>query len=149
MRIANIVAELNEEQVKGLVASEVSKSQKIKAMFESGMDVKEISGILGIRYNHAYNVIQNHIIVNEIEVVKQARAAGAKRVEIESLLLEGKSNIEVAKALKTTYNSVWKIKNELISAGKLENETPKVKVEITKEEEKTPVKKTKAKKEEK
>jgi hypothetical protein len=148
MRIATIVGErITEDRVALLAgAVELSKSARIKEMFEGGMDVKEISTVLGIRYNHAYNVIQNHVIVNGIEVEKKTRATSVKRVEIEALLLDGKTNMEVARTMRITYNAVWKVRNDLIKAGALEEEKPKIKVTITEEADKTVVEKKTTKK---
>ena len=100
------------KEIKSVVAdTAMNKSTKIKVLFEGGMDVKEIAAALGIRYNFAYNVLQNHIIMNDIEVDKASRGP-SKKDEIVKLLMEGKSIIEVCKETKTLYNYVWKIKNE-------------------------------------
>ena len=102
----------------------MSKSARIKELWDGGLGIKEISSAMGIIYNHSYNVIQNYILVNGIEVTRAARATGAKRMDIEAVLLEGKTNMEAAAQFKVAYNRVWKIKNDMIKAGLIE-ETPK------------------------
>lgn len=121
MRKVGAVLTMSTEEVL-VVASHVgTKSGKIKILFENGMDVKEIAAALDIRYNHVYNVLQNHIIVNEIEVVHEGRGTSAKRGEIEAMLRDGYKIIEVAKATKSVYNYVWKISQELNKKDKLED----------------------------
>ena len=89
----------------------MSKSAKVRALFDGGMDIKEISTLLGIRYNFAYNVLQNHVMMNDIQV--ETAHKDTKRDEIVSLLKEGKSLADVSRATKTNYNYIWKISKEL------------------------------------
>lgn len=108
MKIENVKVSNNlKVDVKKIVGSESSKSFKIKQLFELGLDVKEISTILSIRYNFAYNVISNHIVTNDIKVIKEQKES--KKDLVISLFLEGKTNIEISKQLKTNYNYVYKI----------------------------------------
>lgn len=103
-----------EEQAMVVASSGMNKSDKIKAMFEGGLDTKEISTLLGIRYNHAYNVVQNYCLVNGIDVEKSVRSTGGtKKAEIEAYLNSGASIMETAKATMNGYNRVWQIKNEM------------------------------------
>ena len=90
---------------------EMSKSAKVRQLFDGGLEIKEISTLLGIRYNFAYNVLQNHIIMNDIVVEKSER--NSKKDEIVALLKEGKSLADVSRATKTSYNYIWKINKEL------------------------------------
>jgi hypothetical protein len=100
-------------EVKKIVDSELSKSNKIKELFGLGLEVKEISLLLNIRYNFAYNVISNYVNVNSIEVVKEDKVN--KKDLIIGLYKKGLSNIEISKELKVNYNYVYKvIKDELI-----------------------------------
>jgi len=89
----------------------MSKSEKVRQLFNGGLEVKEIATLLNIRYNFAYNVLQNYVIVNDIQVTKVERET--KRDDIVKLLQEGKSLVEVCKATKSNYNYVWKINKEL------------------------------------
>ena len=102
-----------EEQAMIVAAEGMNKSDKIKALFEGGLDVKDISELLQIRYNHAYNVIQNYVIVNDIEVEKSARSVNAKRLEVIQILENGGKLIDAARATKSSYNYVWKISQDM------------------------------------
>ena len=102
-----------EEQAMIVAAEGMNKSDKIKALFEGGLEVKDIGELLKIRYNHAYNVIQNYIIVNDIEVEKSARSVNAKKLEVISILVNGGKLIEAARATKSSYNYVWKISQDM------------------------------------
>lgn len=105
---------MGQEEKEMIVRSEgMNKSDKIKALFEGGLEVKEISELLQIRYNHAYNVIQNYVIVNDIEVIKSERTVNAKRLEVIQILENGGKLIDAARATKSSYNYVWKISQEM------------------------------------
>ena len=96
----------------------LSKSAKVKALFDGGLEVKEIATALGIRYNFAYNVISNYIIVNEIEVETQRKAS--KKDAVWAMLDEGKTAKEIAIELKTNYNYVYKLRKEWIAQAAAE-----------------------------
>lgn len=109
------VKRISKNQVEAILKDEkLSKSAKIRALFDGGLEVKEIATLLNIRYNFAYNVLQNHIIQNDIKVEKSER--NSKKDEIIKLLNEGKSLVEVCKATKSNYNYVWKLNSELKAA---------------------------------
>jgi hypothetical protein len=110
-----LVEKVMETKEQGMVveAKDMNKSEKIKALFEGGLEVKQISLLLGIRYNHAYNVIQNHVIVNGIEVIKSERAGSPKKAEVVAILENGGKLIDAAKMTKSSYNYVWKVSQEL------------------------------------
>jgi DNA-binding CsgD family transcriptional regulator len=57
-------------------------------------------------------VVSNMVRMGDLEnhVVKEVKEN--KKDEIVKMLKEGKSNIEISKALKCNYNYVWKIVNE-------------------------------------
>jgi galactitol-specific phosphotransferase system IIB component len=103
---------LSREEIKKILVSEISKSEKMKKLFMGGLDVKSISEMMNVRYNFVYNVVSNMIRVNDMEkeVVKEVKEN--KKDEIIKLLKEGKSNIEICKKLKCNYNYVWKVVNE-------------------------------------
>ena len=116
---------LNVEKVMGAKAVDkvvrdeaLSKSAKVKALFDGGLEVKEIATALGIRYNFAYNVISNYIIVNEIEVETQRKAS--KKDAVWAMLDEGKTAKEIAVELKTNYNYVYKLRKEWIAQAAAE-----------------------------
>lgn len=104
------VTNLTAVEVKTIINSEVSKSNKIVQLFNAGKNVKEISELLNIRYNFAYNVISNYINVNSIEVIKEEK--DTKKDLVVKMFLEGKKVIEISKELKTNYNYIHKIVKE-------------------------------------
>lgn len=108
---------LEKKEIEKILKSELSKSQKMKDLFKGGLEVKEISLLLNVRYNFVYNVVSNMIRVNDLEgkVVKEKKED--KKSKIIELLKKGKSNIEISKELKCNYNYVWKIVNEELSKG--------------------------------
>lgn len=110
MKIKNITKLTKKQQEELLKNEGISKSSKIKTLFESGLGIKEIAELLNIRYNFAYNVISNYIITNEVEIIKEEKV-NKKQIVI-NMYLEGKSNKEIAVELKTNYNYVYKIVKE-------------------------------------
>lgn len=105
------VKKLTKKQQEELLKNEsTSKSAKIKTLFEAGLTVKEIAGLLDIRYNFAYNVISNYIITSGVEVVVEEKIN--KKSIVIDLFNQGKSNKEIAIELKTNYNYVYKIVKE-------------------------------------
>jgi len=111
MRIANAGEVKNlKAAVTKVMASEVSKSAKIKALFTLGLEVKAISEVMGVRYQFAYNVVSNYVNINEVEVVSEVKVS--KKAEVIKLYLEGNTNITISKLLKTNYNYVYKIIKE-------------------------------------
>ena len=104
---------MGKEEIQKVVAMEgVSKSAKIRNLFDGGLEVSEIATLLNIRYNFAFNVLQNYIIMNEIPTSKTDKS-NSKRAEIVKLLGEGLSLADVSRATKTNYNYIWKINKEL------------------------------------
>lgn len=111
MKATKVVKKLSKEEIKALVENtQVSKSAKVRQLFDSGMDIKSISQLLQIRYNFAYNVLQNHVIQNGIAVEKSVRVS--KRDDIVKLLKTGMSLADVSRKTRTNYNYIWKINKE-------------------------------------
>lgn len=104
MKKAN-VKEISTAAVKKVLASEESKSAKIKQLFDGGLEVKQIAELMQIRYNFAYNVISNYINMNGFEVERNQKAS--KKDAIIELHQAGKSNKEISIELKTNYNYVF------------------------------------------
>lgn len=119
MKKSNVEKVMSAKAVDKVVKDEaLSKSAKVKALFDGGLEVKEIATALGIRYNFAYNVISNYIIVNEIEVETQRKAS--KKDAVWAMLDEGKTAKEIAVELKTNYNYVYKLRKEWIAQAAAE-----------------------------
>ena len=93
-----------------IVSSTASKSDKIRMLFEEGLEKKSIADALGISYNFVYNVLQNHCIKNGIEMVRKVRSSNKDAVL--ELLREGKSLAEVSRLTKMNYNQVWKMAHD-------------------------------------
>ena len=111
MKATTITNQLTAENIKMIIADEkASKSAKVRMLFDGGLTIKEICTLVGIRYNFAYNVIQNYCIQNGIALEKVARES--KRSEVIELLKSGKTLAEVSREMKMNYNQVWKIAKE-------------------------------------
>lgn len=110
MKLVNTTT-LSQAKVNKLVQdTELSKSAKIKQLFEAGYSVKQISELLSIRYNFAYNVISNHVNVNGLEV--ESTKQPSKKDDIIQLHISGSSLKQISIDLKTNYNYVHKIVKE-------------------------------------
>ena len=94
----------------------LSKSQKFITLYNEGLEIKEIASLFNVRYNFVYNVVSNYCRMNEIELRTNQVNGSSKKVMIEELFKQGKSNTEIAKELKTNYNYVYKITKQLIQA---------------------------------
>lgn len=105
MKTANPIKMTKVQQEKLVSNPDLSKSAKIKQLFDAGNDVKTISQIMGIRYNFAYNVVSNYVNMESIEVVKSDKV-NKKQLIIEQHLA-GKTNKEISIELKTNYNYVF------------------------------------------
>ena len=95
----------------------LSKSKKMIELFELGLEVKEISNILGTRYNFVYNVVSNYCRVNRVETVTQ-RNTESKKDKIVEMFKQGKSNKEISIELRTNYNYVFNTLKEYKSKQK-------------------------------
>lgn len=111
MKKANVTTEKDlKKHITAVVNSEVSKSAKMKQLFDLGIEIKEIASIMNVRYNFVYNVISNHININEIEIEQTAKST--KKDEVLKLHADGMKVVEIAKLLKTNYNYIHKIVKE-------------------------------------
>lgn len=115
MKIKNVKNLTKAEQNKLLKNEEVSKSQKMKTLFEAGLTIKNIAELLDVRYNFVYNVISNYIITSDIEVIKEEKVN--KKQIISEMFNNGLSVKEIAIELKTNYNYVYKIVKEIKAAN--------------------------------
>ena len=92
----------------------LSKSKKFITLYNEGLEIKEIASLFNVRYNFVYNVVSNYCRMNEIELRTNQVNGSSKKVMIEELFKQGKSNTEISKELKTNYNYVYKITKQLI-----------------------------------
>ena len=114
MKLAVVNEVITNEQVQAAVAEmqegKVSKGACIRTLFAGGLDVKEISTITGIRYNHVYNVVKNEVLVHGLEVETSDRSnENSKKNQILVMLEQGKTVTEISKELKCMYNYVWQV----------------------------------------
>jgi DNA-binding CsgD family transcriptional regulator len=93
---------------KVLQDSTVSKSAKIKFLWETGYSVKQVAEELGIRYNFAYNVVSNWVTVETIEVVKPVKDSTKKQLIVEQWK-QGSTLKEISVNLRTNYNYVFNV----------------------------------------
>lgn len=93
-----------------LTNDQLSKSGKMKGLFNLGLEVKEIAALLGVRYNFVYNVVSNLVIVEGLQT--ETSMKDSKKDVVWGLLDQGKTVKEIAVDLKTSYNYVHKLKKE-------------------------------------
>lgn len=58
------------------VEEKVSKSEKIRRLFDAGLTVGEISRLMGIRYQFAYNVVSFYVLQKQHEEVQKQDVIG-------------------------------------------------------------------------
>ena len=114
MKLAVVSEVITKAQVEAAVAEmqegKTSKGACIRTLFAGGLDVKEISTITGIRYNHVYNVVKNEVLVHGLEVETSDRSnENSKKNQILAMLEQGKTVTEISKELKCMYNYVWQV----------------------------------------
>ena len=105
-----------EKEIKAIVEGSDSKSKKMVALYNLGLELKDIAKLMDVRYNFVYNVVSNHCRMNELVLRTNTRGA-SKKDEIIALLDAGKSNVEIAKELKSNYNYVSKVVKEHLRAA--------------------------------
>ena len=114
MKLAVVSEVITKAQVEAAVAEmqegKTSKGACIRTLFAGGLEVKEISAITGIRYNHVYNVVKNEVLVHGLEVETSDRSnENSKKNQILVMLEQGKTVTEISKELKCMYNYVWQV----------------------------------------
>ena len=104
-----VTKKATESQIKKVITNEeLSKSKRMIELFNLGLEIKEISTLMNVRYNFVYNVVSNYVNVNEIQVTKKEKVDNKKEKIIE-LYLQNKTNKEISIELKTNYNYVRKV----------------------------------------
>lgn len=124
MKKLNVEKLVNKKGIESIVSSDISKSAKMKLLFDGGIEIKEIASIMLVRYNFVYNVISNYVNMNEIEL--EVVSKDSKKEKIIELYLDNKSNKDIAISLKTNYNYVFNvIKNYKLSQDSENNNIAK------------------------
>ena len=111
VQVEEQITEARVGEIKEAVANKtMTKGAAIREMFVGGMETKDIANKLGIRYNHAYNVIKNEVLIHGLEVETESRGGeNSKKAQIIQGLQDGKSIKEVAAEMKCMYNYVWQV----------------------------------------
>ena len=140
MKLAVVSEVITKAQVEAAVAEmqegKTSKGACIRTLFAGGLEVKEISTITGIRYNHVYNVVKNEVLVHDLKVETSDRSnENSKKNQILVMLEQGKTVTEISKELKCMYNYVWQVAKAGGYTGK--KQKAEVKAEAPKKEVKT------------
>ena len=107
---------MTKTQINKTITGSKSKSAAMIELYNQGLEIKQIADAMGVRYNFVYNVVSNFCRMNDVELRTNKNKENSKKVLIEQLFKEGKSNTEIAKELKTNYNYVYKITKELMAA---------------------------------
>jgi hypothetical protein len=149
MKLAVVAEVITHERTTELVTEmqegKISKGACIRTLFAGGLEVKEISTITGIRYNHVYNVVKNEVLMHGLEVeVSSRNNENSKKNQILVLLSQGKSITEISKELQCMYNYVWQIAKAGGYTGKKVSNANTEETVVAESEEK-PKKKDKAK----
>ena len=105
---------MENKEIQKIINNASSKSKAMVELYNSGLEIKQIANIMQVRYNFVYNVISNHCRINDIELRTNKNNTNSKKAQIEELFKAGKSNVEIAKELKTNYNYVYKITKNLL-----------------------------------
>lgn len=126
MKLVNVCKVENlEVMVESILKDEkTTKSSKMKELFGLGLEVKEISEKMGVRYNFVYNVVSNVIIQEGLEV--ETKRSTSKRDMIKEMFMNGKTSKEISFELKTNINYVYKIVKEYKNS--LESKVEEIKV---------------------
>ena len=90
----------------------LNKSQKMIALYNEKLEIKEIAKLLNVRYNFVYNVVSNYCRINELQLT--TGNSESKKDAIIELVKAGNSNTEISKTLKTNYNYVAKVVKEYL-----------------------------------
>mgnify|MGYP001078736010 CR=1 FL=1 len=99
------------KEINAILNKDLSKSKKMVELYLLGLEIKEVSEVMGVRYNFSYNVISNYCRMNDVDL--RVREKGdSKKDKIIELIQAGKTNNEISSELKCNYNYVWKIRKE-------------------------------------
>ena len=105
---------MTNKEIQKIINDATSKSKAMVALYNSGLEIKQIADIMQVRYNFVYNVVSNYCRMNEVELRTNKNNTNSKKAQIEELFKAGRSNTEIAKELKTNYNYVYKVTRNLL-----------------------------------
>ena len=104
---------MTNKKITTIINNAASKSKAMIELYNEGLEIKQIAQAMDVRYNFVYNVVSNYCRMNDVELRTNKENGNSKKVKIEELFKQGKSNTEIAKELKTNYNYVYKITKAL------------------------------------
>lgn len=102
---------MTKKEIEKVLASEGSKSAKMKELYNGGCEIGEIAKLMGVRYNFVYNVV-SVAAMKAGETVRVQRKQGEKKAAIIELIEAGKTNKEISEATGCYYNYVFKVRKE-------------------------------------
>ena len=105
---------MTNKNITTIINNAASKSKAMIELYNEGLEIKEIATAMDVKYNFVYNVVSNFCRMNDVELRTNKDRGNSKKVQIEKLFKEGKTNTEIAAELKTNYNYVYKITKQLI-----------------------------------
>lgn len=94
--------------IDNIMKQDTSKSKKMIALYNEGMEIKDIAQVMGTRYNFVYNVVSNYCRMNDIAMRVVEREN--KKATIIQLIEAGKSNVEISAETKCCYNYVFGVR---------------------------------------
>ena len=98
-------------KVKEIVGADGSKSAKMLALYDLGLEIGEVAKIMDVRYNFVYNVVSGRAMKTGTEV-RVGRKNGERKASIIKLIEAGKTNKEISTELGCLYNYVFKVRKE-------------------------------------
>lgn len=91
----------------------LNKSEKMRKLFDMGLDITSIANYLCVRYNFVYNVVMDYLRVNSAKTAQDPNETHeTKKQSIIQLFQEGHSMTQISNLLKTDYNYVSRVVKE-------------------------------------
>lgn len=115
--LKKVVVKMEKANIQAILKKEgYSKSKKMIELYNGGLEIAEIAKLMQVRYNFVYNVVSNFYRVNamDLRTVQKESKKGA----IVSLIKEGKTNVEISKELRASYNYVFNVRKQMESSKK-------------------------------
>lgn len=88
----------------------LNKSEKMRRLFDMGLDITSIANYLCVRYNFVYNVVMDYLRVNSAKAAQDNNESHeTKKQSIINLFQQGHSLTQISNLLKTDYNYVSRV----------------------------------------
>ena len=93
-----------------LMDESLNKSEKMRKLFDMGLDITSIANYLCVRYNFVYNVVMDYLRVNSAKAAQNdTESHETKKQSIINLFQQGHSLTQISNLLKTDYNYVSRV----------------------------------------